>query len=168
MKRYRPLGIPSDSAWERKTIRKYVPNSILYMLDGIANIIRWMPTLYKDRDWDGNYIFEILEKKIEFQRSYLVKHNRHMGVPNDNYYMTICLNLINLIKEDYYELEIPLITQEKRKNDSLINFFENLDKQIIQDAKINSKTWFENINDTNSINNKKMIKKSNEYKEVIV
>ena len=72
------------------------------------------------------------------------------------------------ITEDYYELEIPLITQEKRKNEPLINFFENLDKQIIKDAKINSKTWFENINDTNSIKYKKIIKESDSYKEGIL
>ena len=32
------------------------------------------------------------------------------------------------ITEDYYELEIPLITQEKNKQSKIINFLEELDK----------------------------------------
>lgn len=78
------------------------------------------------------------------------------------------LNTPVKITEDYYELEIPLITQEKEKNISLINFFEDLDKKIIQDAKNNSKIWFDNITNTNSIKYKKLIKESDVYKEGIL
>jgi len=72
------------------------------------------------------------------------------------------------VTEDYYELEIPLITQEKNKNDLLINFLEDLDKKIIEDAKINSKTWFENINEVNSIKYKKLIKESDSYNQGVI
>jgi len=72
------------------------------------------------------------------------------------------------ISEDYYELEVPLITQEKDKSSSLINFFEELDKKIIQDAKINSKSWFEGISVSNSIKYKKIIKETDLYKEGII
>ena len=51
-------------------------------------------------------------------------------------------NLPIKITDDYYELEIPLITQEKNKQNSLIDFLKNLDSKIVQDANNNVKLWF--------------------------
>ena len=51
-------------------------------------------------------------------------------------------NLPIKITDDYYELEIPLITQEKNKQNSLIDFLKNLDSKIVQDANNNVKIWF--------------------------
>jgi len=80
------------------------------------------------------------------------------------------LNLNEAIKisDEYYELEVPLITKEKEKVPSLVNFFEELDKKIIQDAKNNSKVWFEGILMTNSIKYKKIIKESDVYKDGVI
>jgi len=51
-------------------------------------------------------------------------------------------NLPIKITDDYYELEIPLITQEKNKQNSLIDFLKNLDSKIVEDANNNVKLWF--------------------------
>jgi hypothetical protein len=64
-----------------------------------------MPTLYKDKDWDDWYIFTILQKKIEFQREEIIYANRHTQVDRDNRDMTIVLNLIERVKEEYYGTE---------------------------------------------------------------
>jgi len=64
-----------------------------------------MPTLFKDKDWDEWYIFTILQKKIEFQRKEIIYANRHIGVDQDNRDMTITLNLIERVKEEYYNTE---------------------------------------------------------------
>jgi hypothetical protein len=61
--------------------------------------------LYHDRDWDGNYILKILQKKIEFQRKELVNANRHVDVDRDNRYMTLALNLLERVREEHYSLE---------------------------------------------------------------
>ena len=105
IEQYKKLQIPEDSAWGRKTIRKYLPIWLKEILDGIKNIFIWIPTLYKDKNWDDNYIFEILKFKLIQQRNYLVKANRHTSVPILNKDITLCLNLIERIKEDYYGLE---------------------------------------------------------------
>jgi len=105
MKTYKSADMPSDSVWNRKSIRLYIPNWLLEITDGIKNIFVWMPIIYKDKHWDNYYIFEILKKKIELQRNYLVSHNRHLDVPRDNYFMTVCLNLIERIQEETYSLE---------------------------------------------------------------
>jgi hypothetical protein len=109
MKNYKKLTIPEDSAWNRKTISARIWRNlhwrIRYFLTGCKNVVRWVPTLYKDKDWDEWYIYTILQKKIEFQRKEIIYANRHMQVDRDNRDMTIVLNLIERVKEDYYGIE---------------------------------------------------------------
>jgi hypothetical protein len=105
MIKYNPLPMPEDSAWDRFTIRKYLPTWLKSFIDGTRNVFKWLPTIYKDRDWDQYYIYKMLQQKLYFQREYLVKHNRHMGVAEVNRYITICLNLIERIQEEYYACE---------------------------------------------------------------
>jgi hypothetical protein len=105
MKTFNKLQLPKDSAWGRKTWRSYVHWKIKYFIDGIQNIISWMPTLYHDRDWDEAFILRILQKKIEHQRAHLVRENRHTRVDEDNFWMTITLNLIERELEEFYGLQ---------------------------------------------------------------
>jgi hypothetical protein len=125
---------------------------------------------FKTYDIDFNNIVYTKVKTNDSKKIIYIKYNKKSNLKPFVVQIPSILNTNEPVKitEDYYELEIPLITQEKRKNESLINFFENLDRQIIQDAKINSKTWFENINDTNSIKYKKIIKESDSYKEGVL
>ena len=64
----------------------------------IANVIRWLPTIWKDRDWDDSYILNILQTKLRFQSEYLAKNSQHYYVGNDVYYMNVCIKLIEAIK----------------------------------------------------------------------
>jgi hypothetical protein len=36
----------------------------------VKNVLRWLPTIWKDRDWDNSYITEILIKKLELTRNF--------------------------------------------------------------------------------------------------
>ena len=109
MKNYEKLTIPEDSAWNRKGVSAWVWRNlhwrIRYFVGGIKNIFRWIPTLYKDKDWDEWYILTILQKKIEFQRKEIIYANRHIDVDRDNRDMTIVLNLIERVKDEFYNTE---------------------------------------------------------------
>jgi hypothetical protein len=105
MKTYKPLIIPEDTAWDRNTLYGKLHWRIRYLIDGIKNIIRWMPTMYHDRDWDQWHIYNVLQKKIEFQRKELINANRHTDINRDNRDMTIVLNLIERVNEDFYGVE---------------------------------------------------------------
>lgn len=105
MKTYKPLPIPNDSAWDRKTWRRYSPVWFLEFIRGIQNLIHWLPVIWKDRHWDDHYIFEVLKHKIKLQRKYIVDSNRHTRVNIDNRDMTIVLNLIERVQDEYYALE---------------------------------------------------------------
>ena len=105
MKTYKQLPIPEDSAWERTTLFGKLHWRIRNFLTGCHNLIKWFPTIWNDRDWDGHYILKILQKKIEFQRKELVSANRHTRIESDNRDMTLALNLLERVKEEYYSLE---------------------------------------------------------------
>ena len=105
MKTYKPLIIPEDSAWDRNTLYGKLHWRIRYVITGIKNIIRWMPTIYHDRDWDQWHIYNVLQKKIEFQRKELINANRHTDINRDNRDMTIVLNLIERVNEGFYGVE---------------------------------------------------------------
>lgn len=105
MKIHKPLPIPEDSAWDRKTWKTYIPIWLKEIINGISNIIKWAPIIYKDRNWDHHYIFEMLKFKLIQQRKELVNANRHTRIEDTNRYITICLNLIELIQEEYHACE---------------------------------------------------------------
>lgn len=109
MKEYKKLTIPEDSAWNRKGILPYINRKlhwrIRYFIGGVKNIFRWIPTLYKDKDWDDWFIFTVLQKKIDHQRKEIIYANRHIHVDRDNRDMTIVLNLIERVKDEFYNSE---------------------------------------------------------------
>jgi hypothetical protein len=137
MKTYTKLPIPKDTAWERRTWRRYAPIWFKNFIEGVTNIIRWIPTLYQDRDWDDFYITKMLQKKIEFQREHLVYHNRHLNIDIDNRNMTWVLNLIERKHHDYYQLE------KYDYEESEFVFTPSLDHPNCStlDVKVNSENW---------------------------
>lgn len=106
IKRYKQIPIPKDSAWNRKSIiKKYIPIWLNVFIEGIRNIYVWSKVIYKDKNWDSHYIFEIIKFKLLQQRNYLVNANRHEGVPTLNRDITLCLNLIELVQSEFYSME---------------------------------------------------------------
>jgi hypothetical protein len=105
IKTYSRLPIPKDSAWERNTFWRKLPSWLKEFLTGCNNLIKWAPTIWKQRDWDDAFIFDVLQKKIEFQRKELVSANRHMNIDRDNRDMTLALNLLERVREEHYQLE---------------------------------------------------------------
>ena len=105
MKNYEKLTIPNNSSWSRDVLWRRLHWRIRYFITGVKNIFRWAPTLYKDKDWDSWYIYNILQKKIEFQRQEIINANRHTDIDRDNRDMTIALNLLERVKDDYYGME---------------------------------------------------------------
>jgi hypothetical protein len=109
MKNYKKLIIPKDSIWDRKTLSVRILKNLHWrirsFLTGCNNLIKWLPTIWRQRDWDDTFIFDILQKKIEFQRKELVSSNRHTRIGVDNRDMTIVLNLIERIKTQHYSIE---------------------------------------------------------------
>jgi len=71
----------------------------------IRNVIRWLPIIWKDRDWDSYYIYEILKFKLQNQANYIGKQNRHTRSKRDAEIMRTCVKLIQRIQDEYYAME---------------------------------------------------------------
>ena len=72
---------------------------------GVKNLWRWLPIIWKDRDWDDHYIFESLKFKLRNTAKYFEKQQRFVGWEKEVKYMKICETLIDRIQTDYYQME---------------------------------------------------------------
>ena len=45
----------------------------------IKNVFRWIPTIWKDEDYDGHFIVEILIKKLEHTRDFFLSDRTHIA-----------------------------------------------------------------------------------------
>jgi hypothetical protein len=78
------------------------------------------------------------------------------------------INEASKVTTDYHELEIPLLTQESDKALLLFNFFEDLDKKMMTDAKINSHMWFDTLTKKNSVKYKKIVRESDVFTNGVI
>ncbi len=72
---------------------------------GVKNIIKWIPIVWKDRDWDHAYIMYALRFKIKNTADYIEKHKRYENWQRDVERMRLCIRLFDALEEDIYELE---------------------------------------------------------------
>ena len=127
LKIYKPLKIPNDTAWDRNRslygefkswmYNKYRYSKLNLILDkfiftpvdnisnGFINFKLWYNVIWKNRNWDWRYIYDILQHKLFLQRQCLVEANRFVGVEVVNRDLTLLLNLIERVKTEFYTME---------------------------------------------------------------
>ena len=168
MKTYTQLPIPTDSAFGRKTYNpilllrravynkwphsfldrnmdKYIFHPYENVKNGLVNFWTWKSVIWKDRHWDDHFIFEVLKQKLVLQRKYLVKENRHTSIPQTNRDITICLNLIERIQEEYYGTEY---VDYFVSNYSWEDFDENSKKLVIDEISNTADDYFKKYRST--------------------
>ena len=74
-------------------------------IQGIKNLWRWFPVIWKDRDWDGHFIYEVMRFKISNQSKYIGEHNRHTRAKRDSEMMALTTRLIQRCQDEHYDLE---------------------------------------------------------------
>jgi hypothetical protein len=72
---------------------------------GIKNIWYWLPIIWKDRNWDSNFIFEIMIHKLKAQSKYIGSRGFHMRSERDAEIMMTCVRLMKLVQEETYSSE---------------------------------------------------------------
>ena len=75
----------------------------------IRTIIKWIPILWYDEDWDYYFIYNILQKKLELTREYLLKdghldNNEHIASR-----IQTAINLIEAVKTEKYIDDVLLL-----------------------------------------------------------
>jgi hypothetical protein len=93
--------IEKISLWWRFDGR-HIPRNIM---EGIKNIIYWFPIIWKDRNWDQSFIYEVLKHKLKAQANYIDTKDRHTRAKQDARRMRLCVSLIQICQDDTYNTE---------------------------------------------------------------
>ena len=72
---------------------------------GVNNIIYWLPVIWKDRNWDSHYIFDILSHKLKAQANYISNRNFFVSSKRDAEVMMTCVRLIDKVQNEWYQTE---------------------------------------------------------------
>jgi hypothetical protein len=76
-----------------------------YFIQGIKNLWYWFPVIWKDRDWDDHYIFDVLKHKLKAQAKYIGDRDRHTRAQQDARRMRLCVKLIEKVQDESYAME---------------------------------------------------------------
>ena len=69
---------------------------------GIENLFKWTPVIWRDRDWDHHFLFEILAFKISNMERSFRKYGHHVEAEKDANNMSMCVETLHrLMEEDY-------------------------------------------------------------------
>jgi len=71
----------------------------------IKNLWRWLPIIWNDGDWDYSFIFDVLKFKLKNTADYTEQRKWFVGYQHEVSRMRLCIKLINLIQEQYYDME---------------------------------------------------------------
>jgi len=71
----------------------------------IYNLYRWLPIIWKDQDWDTDFIWEIWKFKLKNQADYIGKKGHHINNERDAERIMTCVKLMEKIQSGYYSNE---------------------------------------------------------------
>jgi len=72
---------------------------------GVKKLWYWFPIIWKDRDWDDHYIFEVLKHKLKAQAKYIGYRDFHTRAQLDAKRMRLCVKLIQKVQDEDYAME---------------------------------------------------------------
>ena len=74
-------------------------------IQGVKNLWKWFPVIWKDRDWDSFFIYEVIRVKLNNQAEYIGGENRHTRAKRDAELMRLTSRLIQRCQDDHYDME---------------------------------------------------------------
>jgi len=74
-------------------------------IQGVKNLWKWFPTIWRDRDWDTTFIYEVIKVKLNNQAEYIGGKNRHTRAKRDAELMKLTSRLIQRCQDDHYDME---------------------------------------------------------------
>ena len=75
------------------------------LLDRLHNVWRWLPIIWRDKDWDHAFIFEILKFKLNNVADQFESTKWFVGHEREVQRIRLCVKLIEAIQEDKYQTE---------------------------------------------------------------
>ena len=76
------------------------------------NVIRWMPTIWRDEDWDNSFINEIFIKKLEHTRDFFLSDRTNIAeakrVANE---IQTAIDLLHMTRDSWEFYECPAMQE---------------------------------------------------------
>lgn len=95
---------------------KKVTYSIKDFFRRVHNVYRWLPTIWKDRDWDDSYITEILIRKLEFTRDFYLSDKAYNAEADEvAEQIQEAIDRLHQTKDSWEFYEDPAIEQLQEK-----------------------------------------------------
>ena len=102
---------------------------------GVKNLIRWFPVIWKDRNWDYNFIYMILKYKLHLMEKNIRNYGHHVRAEQDADKIKICVNLLDrLIKDEYHDNAFK--SHYKKWGDAKMSFHDLKDEPGLCQLKI--------------------------------
>lgn len=88
-----------------------IRNMFINFFLNIKNIVRWIPTLWKDREWDYSFMLEIEQKKLKNMIKWYEQNNYgHLASGHRTVsQMKLAVSLLDIIleKENWWHIDYP-------------------------------------------------------------
>lgn len=98
---------------------------IIYRL---KNLFRWIPVIYRDRDWDHYYIYEILKFKLKNQAEHL-KNSEYSDFDREYERLQTIIKLMDRVQNEYYIETLWDLQQHNKARKLLFKMLEeNIEK----------------------------------------
>jgi hypothetical protein len=68
----------------------------------VRKVLRWIPILWKDRDWDYYFVYEILKQKLIDTEKYIRKDGVHMFNDTDVDSIQKAIDMIEKVQTEYF------------------------------------------------------------------
>ena len=86
-------------------------NKVNRFFRNVRNVIRWIPTLYKDREWDYSFMLEIEQKKLKNMIRWYEQNDygNSTSGPITVKQMKLAVRLLDIIleKENFWSIDYP-------------------------------------------------------------
>jgi hypothetical protein len=83
---------------------------------GISNLVKWFPVIWKDRQWDHFFILQMMKFKLELMSKFFKTKAWSTRAEDDAKNMDQCIHLLDrILKDDYkgsYEHQDYLLKQD--------------------------------------------------------
>jgi hypothetical protein len=68
----------------------------------IRKVLRWIPILWRDRDWDYYFVYEILKQKLIDTEKYIRRDGLHVFNEHDADSIKIAIEMIEKVQTEYH------------------------------------------------------------------
>jgi len=110
----------------------------------IRNVIRWIPIIWRDRDWDYYFIYEILKQKLINQEQYIREQGIHVFNKADADSIKTAIEMINKVQYEHYVDEY--LSSGEWDHNGMVKSLEDHDKarqELFQYLSDNIEKWWD-------------------------